>query len=145
MVFFQKKKKQLIKDLKNLSDLDSSIVFFISAKKLNKIIPYLKINFLDRKILICREMTKLYEEFIRKDINQLEIFDPELKGELTIVISEKKMFKKSSIVLSESDKINIKKMTNKLSIREIVEIIGYKTQVSKKVIYNYCLKLKNEK
>ena len=143
--FFPEKKKQLIKDLKNLSDLDSSIVFFISAKKLNKIIPYLKINFLDRKILICREMTKFYEEFIRKDINQLEIFDPELKGELTIVISEKKMFKKSSIVLSESDKINIKKMTNKLSIREIVEIIGYKTQVSKKVIYNYCLKLKNEK
>ena len=143
--FFPEKKKQLIEDLKNLSDLNSSIVFFISAKKLNKIIPYLKINFLDRKILICREMTKFYEEFIRKDINQLEIFDPELKGELTLVISEKKMFKKSSIVLSESDKINIKKMINKLSIKEIVEIIGYKTQVSKKVIYNYCLKLKNEK
>ena len=32
-----------------------------------------------------------------------------------------------------------------LSIKEIVDIIKYGKKISKKEIYNYCLKLKNEK
>jgi 16S rRNA (cytidine1402-2'-O)-methyltransferase len=38
----------------------------------------------------------------------------------------------------------IKKMINKLTIKEIAEIISQNKDISKKVIYNYCLKLKNE-
>ena len=34
-------------------------------------------------------MTKLYEEFIRMDIDNIQAFNENLKGELTIVISEK--------------------------------------------------------
>ena len=56
----------------------------------------------------------------------------------------KKNDKNTSQELSESDKVNIKKMINKLSIREITSFIGQNTNVSKKEIYNYCLKLKNE-
>ena len=47
-------------------------------------------------------------------------------------------------MLSESDKRNIKKMINKLSIKEINELINKDNKISKKIIYNYCLKLKNE-
>jgi len=36
-------------------------------------------------------------------------------------------------------------MINKLSIREITEIFSQSTALSKKEIYNYCLKIKNEK
>ena len=39
----------------------------------------------------------------------------------------------------------IKKMINKLTIREITEILSQTTLLPKKEIYNYCLKLKNEK
>ena len=53
----------------------------------------MKQNFSGRKILICREMTKYYEEFIRSDIDKLDKIDFELKGELTIVISENKLKK----------------------------------------------------
>ena len=67
-----------------------------------------------------------------------------LKGELTVVISEKKIDKKTSQHLSESDKRNIRKMINKLSIKEISNLISQKNKISKKVVYNYCLKLKNE-
>ena len=52
--FFPEKKKLLINDLENLSKLNSSIVFFFSPKKINKIIPFLKKNFFGRKILICK-------------------------------------------------------------------------------------------
>ena len=142
--FFPEKLKTIEEDLKLLSNLDSSLVFFISAKKFNKIIPVIKKFFLDRKILICREMSKFYEEFIRCTVDKLKVFNQQLKGELTIVISEKKVRKKSSQELSESDKTIIKDMMNKLSIKEITNLIHSNNKVSKKKIYNYCLKLKNE-
>tara|TARA_Y100000992_G_scaffold298437_1_gene263590 strand:- start:1951 stop:2814 length:864 start_codon:yes stop_codon:yes gene_type:complete len=142
--FFPEKKKILTEDLKILSKLDSSIVFFISTKKINKIIPYLRKNFSGRRILICREMTKYYEEYIRLDVNKLNIFDKQIKGELTIVISENMVNKKNLHILSESDKRIIKKMINRISVKEIIELVNKDNNIPKKDIYNYCLKLKNE-
>jgi len=143
--FFPEKLKRIEEDLKILSRLDCSIIFFISPKKINNIIDSLKKNFNGRRIVICREMSKFYEEFIRMDIDKLKKFDKELKGEITIVISEKIDSKKVSKELSESDKRNINQMINKLSIKEIVNLISSNKQISKKEIYNYCLMLKNEK
>ena len=141
--FFPEKDKIINEDLSQISILNSSIVFFISPKKFNKSIKYLKKFFAGRKILICREMTKYYEEFIRNDVDELvEIKD--LKGELTIVISEKQSLKNTSQNLSESDIKNIKKMINKLSLKEITEIICTNQNISKKLVYNYCLSLKDE-
>ena len=111
---------------------------------MNKIIPELKNKFSGRKVIFCREISKLYEEFIRKNVDDLEIFNEELKGELTVVISEKKTDKNISQELSESDMNIIKKMINKLTIKEITEIISHNKDISKKEIYNYCLKIKNE-
>ena len=142
--FFPDKLKKINEDLKILSQLDCSIIFFISPKKINKIIDTLKKNFDGRRIVICREMSKFYEEFIRMNIDQLEKFEKELKGELTIVISEEFNTKKTSQELSESDKRNINQMINKLSIKEIVNLISLNNKISKKEIYNYCLMLKNE-
>ena len=90
-------------------------------------------------------MTKFYEEYIRTNIEKLETFKSDPKGELTIVISERKKEKKSSITLKESDKKNIQKMIKKLSIKDITDLISQNTNIPKKEIYNYCLKLKNEK
>ena len=67
-----------------------------------------------------------------------------MKGELTLVISEKKVDKKMSHFLTESDKKNINIMIKKLSIKEIVKLISQNNKISKKEIYNYCLKIKNE-
>ena len=142
--FLPDKIKTLNNDLEMLSKLNCSIVFFISSKKINKVIQFLKNFFSGRKILICREMTKLYEEYIRMDVDKIQAFDEKLRGELTIVISENNMNKKISQKLSESDKINIGKMINKLTIKEIVNLISSNNKVSKKEIYNYCLVIKNE-
>ena len=139
--FFPEKIKKVNDDLKLLSSLNSSIIFFASAKKIKKIISLIKKNFSGRKILICREMTKIYEEFIRTEIDNLESENLTLKGELTIVISEKKFDKKTSQVLSESDKKLIKKMINKFPVKEIIRSIKNEN-ISKKTIYDYCIKLK---
>ena len=142
--FFPTKLKNIQDDLRSLSSLDASIVFFISSKKLNKAIPIIKQNFSGREIIICREMTKFYEEYLRYKVEDLKIFDETLKGELTIVISEKKRVKKGSLFLSESDKKDIKKMIKKLSIKEITNLIARNNNIPKKEIYNYCVKVKNE-
>ena len=141
--FFPEKINEILKILEITKKIDSSLIFFISAKKINKIIPYIKKEFSGRKILICREMSKLYEEFIRLDIDELKPFEINLKGELTIVISEE-LNKKNSLELNESDKRTIKKMINKLSIKEITNLIHQNNPVSKKIIYKYCVDIKNE-
>jgi 16S rRNA (cytidine1402-2'-O)-methyltransferase len=143
--FFPEKNNKLKEDFEKLSNLEGCIVFFISPRKFNRSIKDLKYYFPNRKILICREMTKFYEEYIRTDVDILEPFKSDPKGELTMVISEKVKEKNSSIILKESDKKNIQKMIKKLSIKDITDFISQNTNVSKKEIYNYCLKLKNEK
>ena len=142
--FLPEKKKELENVFNKISKFDETCVFFISARKVNKIIPELKKNFSGRKIVFCREISKIYEEFIRKNVDDLDIFDKDLKGELTIVISEKKISKNNSQELSESDMNMINKLINKLTIKEITEIISRNNEISKKEIYNYCLRIKNE-
>ena len=124
-----------------LSNLESSIVFFISSKKINKIIEKLKIFFSGRNIVICRELTKLYEEIIRLPISEIKPFKTLLKGELTIVISEKNSKMKSKN-LDESDKKIIKKLLKKMSVKDIVKLITKNKNISKKKIYEYYLSLK---
>ena len=127
-----------------LSNLESSIVFFISSKKINKIIEKLKIFFSGRNIVICRELTKLYEEIIRLPISEIKPFKTLLKGELTIVISEKNSKMKSKN-LDESDKKIIKKLLKKMSVKDIVKLLTKNKNISKKKIYEYCLSLKWKK
>ncbi len=143
--FFPESNSEIKKNFDILSKIDVSIVFFISARKFNRSVDILKKYFLDRKILICKEMTKYYEEFFRLDISQLEKENISLKGEITLVISGKKSSKNISNKLNESDKIKIRQLIKKLSIREIVDLIKDVRNISKKEIYNYCLSIKNEK
>ncbi len=143
--FFPQKNKDLKEDFKTLSNLNCSIVFFISPQKINKAIEVIKNFFSDRKILICREISKFYEEHIRTNVIELELFDKLPKGELTVVLSEKDIKKNIYKNLNESDKKNIKKMIKTLSIKDITDLLSQNKNISKKEIYNYCLKLKNEK
>ena len=143
--FLPEKKQALVSVFNKISKFDETCVFFVSSKKVNRIIPELKKNFSGRKIIFCREISKIYEEFIRKNVDDLEIFNKELKGELTVVISEKKIDKNYSQELSESDMVIIKMIIDKLTIKEITEIVSHNRNISKKKIYNYCLNIKNKK
>ena len=137
--FLPNKKKDLFSDLKKLSNIDGSIVFFISPKKINDSIEHIKSFFSGRKILICREMTKFFEEYIRVDIDDLRLFQKIPKGELTLVISENN---NNLITLNNEDKKKIKKMIKNLSVRDIVKLITEEKEISKKEVYNYCLSIK---
>ena len=137
--FFPNKKKDLNNDLKSLSNIKGSIVFFISSNKINDCIEHLKTFFSGRKILIGREMTKFFEEYIRTDIDDLKPFHKTPKGELTLVISENI---NNLITFSETDKKKIKKMIKNSSVKDIVNLITGGKEISKKEVYNYCLSIK---
>ncbi len=137
--FLPNKKKDLFSDLKKLSNIDGSIVFFVSPNKINDSIEHIKNFFSGRKILICREITKFFEEYIRVDIDDLRLFQKIPKGELTLVISENN---NNLITLSDADKKKIKKMIKNLSVRDIVKLITEEKEISKKEVYNYCLSIK---
>ena len=140
--FFPQKKKDITKDLNNLSKINCSIVFFVPPKKINKIIEEIRNFFSGRKILICREISKFYEEYTRTNVEDLAPYSKIPKGELTVIISEAKIKKNVSQKLNESDKKNIKKMIGTLSIKDIINLISKDKEISKKEIYKFCLSLK---
>ena len=142
--FLPEKQNQVKKLFKNLSLIESSIVFFISPNKLIKRIDDVKEFFSGRDILICREITKYHEEYIRTSVQKLSDINFSRKGEITVVISEIRKEKLSFKELEESDKKKINKLIKKMSIKDIVKKVSEDREVSKKLIYKYCLDLKNE-
>ena len=141
--FLPNSESQIKNEIKNLCDFPYSIIFFVSSNKINKVIKIFKIFFSERKIMIAKEMTKIYESFIRNDVNSLDVSKYNLKGELTVVISNKLNVKKKSLnQLAESVKNEIKLMLKKYSNKDVSNFISKREKISKKIIYDYCISLK---
>ena len=140
--FLSKKENELQILFKKFSNFEHAIVFFIPSLKINFYISQFKKYFSDRQIMIAKEMTKIHEEYVREKVNDIEDFKNNIKGELTVVISEKIKQKNIKQEVNESVKIEIKKMLKKYSLKDVVEFISKKENLSKKLIYNYSLKSK---
>ena len=141
--FLPKKEGELENVLNTLSKLNYSQVFFVPAVKINFYLKIMKKHYFDRKIMIAKEITKIHEEFFRDSIKNIKLFNPTLKGELTIVISEN---------ISKKQPVNEKKIVNKIkkylknySLKDTVELILETENINKNRIYKLCLKVKNEK
>ena len=140
--FLPKKDGEIDKVLSLLKNITYSLVFFIPGVKINSYLKKFKEFFSGRKILIAKELTKVHEELIREDINNLKINKAQIKGELTVVISDHKFEKK----IDKNKIINkAKKYLKKYSLKDTVELILKTEKFKKKEIYEICLRLKNEK
>tara|TARA_Y100000591_G_scaffold307867_1_gene307671 strand:+ start:343 stop:1173 length:831 start_codon:yes stop_codon:yes gene_type:complete len=139
--FLPKKELELDKVLKSLNLIEYSMVFFVPAIKINFYIKNFKKYFSGRKIFIAREMTKKHETYYRAGIDEMKIFKTQLKGELTIVISEKIENKLLTTDFVKIEKQVIKYL-KKYTVKDIVELMSKKENVPKKIIYNLCLKNK---
>ena len=139
--FLPKTENELKKLLKTLEDCNYSLVFFVPAIKINFYVKHFKKYFSDRKIFIAREMTKKHESYYRDSVDKINLFKTQLKGELTIIISNR--IKKK---LYTTDFVKIEKQVIKYlksyTVKDIVDLISKKEQVPKKIIYNLCIKNK---
>ena len=141
--FLPKKEGELENVLNTLSKLNYSQIFFVPAVKINFYLKIMKKHYFDRKIMIAKEITKIHEEFFRDSVKDIKLFNPSLKGELTIVISEN---------ISKKQPVNEKKIVNKIkkylknySLKDTVELILKTENINKNKIYQLCLNVKNEK
>jgi 16S rRNA (cytidine1402-2'-O)-methyltransferase len=139
--FLPKTEKELQKILSSLSQNSFSQIFFIPAIKVNFYLKNFKNFYSGRKILLAREITKLYETFYRDDVDKINMFKTTVKGELTVVISEKNITNK----IFDEDKIikKAKEYLKKYSLKDVVELLYEVEKINKKKIYDICLKIKN--
>ena len=141
--FLPKTENELEKVLETLSNYEFSQIFFIPSLKINFYLKKFKKFFLGREIMIAKEITKIHETFLRDSIENIENFNNSLKGELTVVISERKAKK---ALFNEEKIINkAKKFLKKYSLKDTVDLIMETEKNNKNKIYQLCLKIKNEK
>jgi len=141
--FLPKTENELEKVLNNLSQNSFSQIFFIPALKINFYIKKFKKYYSGRKIFIAKELTKIHEFFYREKIDDIKTFDNGLKGELSVIISEKDSKKK---LLNKEKIVNkAKKYLKKYTLKDTVELIFESEKNYKNEIYKLCLKVKNEK
>ena len=141
--FLPKTENDLIKTINSLKNLDFSLVFFVPGIKINFYLKSFKEYFLGRDILIAREISKIHETFYRDKISAIKLFNTTPKGELTLVISKNYT---NNALESDVDVINqATEYLKKYSLKDVVELISKKEKISKKKIYEICLKIKNDK
>jgi len=138
--FLPKTERELEKILSSLCQLSFSQVFFVPAIKINFYLKKIKNFYAGRKLLIAKEITKLHEYFYREDIDKINMFKTPIKGELTVVISEKnikdKFFDEKKIIKKA------KLYLQKYSLKDVVELLFESEQINKKKIYQICLNIK---
>ena len=141
--FLPKTENDLVKTIKKLKDLNFSLVFFVPGIKINFYLNFFKEYFSGRDILIAREISKIHETFYREKINTIKLFKTALKGELTVVIS--KIYTNNKLASNVEIINQANKYLDKYSLRDVVELISKKEKISKKKVYDICLKIKNDK
>ena len=138
--FIPKKSNEQVKCFENLKYENKTAIFFDSSKRLEKTISNL-LNFLssDRRISICKEMTKLHEEVISDKLsNILDKIKKEkisLKGEIVIVIEGTQNIKTDLKIDSQVKKEFLKRF----SASESAKLISLITKQNKRDIYKFLI------
>ena len=141
--FLSKKQTAIEKELKKLKEYKFNLVFFIPAIKINYYIKLFKKYLHERKVFIGREMTKIHETFYRHDLDKFPGFKEKLKGELTVVISGKsENYDNKTVINTKQLSSEIKQYLKKYSVKDVVNLISQTNNLSKKKIYDICLKIK---
>ena len=136
---FLPKKEGALKSFLEEINLDSKTqIFFESPKRIKKtLLTFQQLINHDRKIVIARELTKIYEEFYRGKISDLKnIIDevPEIeKGELVILLEGSK---DRSLIDTHLERILFNELKPFLSLRQISKIISKISSKDSKEIYN---------
>ena len=143
--FLEKKESAIEKELKKLKDYKFNLIFFIPAIKINFYIKIFKKFMKKREIFIGREMTKIHETFYRYSLDKFSGFKENLKGELTVVVSgNNEDTVNESVINTKKLNTEIIQYLKKYSVKDVVNLISQKYNLSKKKIYDICLKIKKK-
>lgn len=134
--FLSPKEKERKEELIELSNRKETMIFYEAPHRIKKILNDMLEIFGSRNACIARELTKIHEEYIRGNLNELSILDEEtLKGELVIVVEGNK----EELVITINDDELIKMVNvyqeNGLSTKDAIKKVSEQTTINKNYIY----------
>lgn len=134
--FLPLNKKIRKEKLSEIEKIDKTCILYEAPHKLKNTLLDLKEVISNRQIVLAREITKIHEEFIRKDIDKLIEISDSLKGEFVIIIEGKEKVEEENelnkLSLDEHYKFYEKQG---LSKKEIIKRIAKDRNVNKNEIY----------
>jgi len=141
--FLPKKTGERRKVYNNLKNLETSLVFFVSGRDIEKILNEFKSFFGNQQILVAKELTKMHETIVRGSLSTVveDIKSLNLKGEFTLVLSNI-VNQNNSDFLSLDKEISL--LNQKMKTKDLVNYLFDKYDVSKKIIYSRILNKKND-
>ena len=139
--FLPMNKKLRKAKLAEISENENTIVIYEAPHKLDSTLEDLKQVLKDRKITIARELTKIHEEFIRGNLENIEDKISNIKGEFVLIVEGKKKESSSqdkfaNMSLEEHYEFYAKEGLEK---KEIIKLIAKDRKVAKNEIYRYFL------
>tara|TARA_B100001059_G_scaffold110337_1_gene110469 strand:+ start:637 stop:1491 length:855 start_codon:yes stop_codon:yes gene_type:complete len=129
----------------SISHIDSSVVIFESANRINKLLKDLYVLLGNRKISVMREITKFYEENIRGNISEVieQCKNKTLKGEIVVLIEKAETIKP---VYSNEQLIEmLKEKLPKFGVSRASKEIAKKTFIKSDYIYKLALSINENK
>jgi len=143
--FLPRKPVMRKKKILSISHIDSSVVIFESANRINKLLKDLYLLLGNRKISVMREITKFYEENIRGNISEVieQCKNKTLKGEIVVLIEKAEIIKP---VYSNEQLIEmLKEMLPKFGVSRASKEIAKKTFIKSDYIYKLALSINKNK
>lgn len=131
--FLNSKESKRIKELESLKKLPYTIILYEAPHRINDMLKSLLLIFGDRKIVLCREISKKYEEAIRGTISEvLEITDT-LKGEMVVVV-EGNLSQEDFSTMTILEHINLY-LEDGMTEKEAIKKVAVERGVPKSIIY----------
>lgn len=131
--FLNSKQSLAKKELIDLKDIKQTIIFYESPHRITDTLSQLLDVFGNRNIAIVREISKLHEEVIRDNIENILKISDTLKGEMVIIVEGNT--KEETLEVNYTEEID-KLLTQGYSKRDAIREIADKYNVSKNKLYN---------
>ena len=131
--FLNAKDSKQKKELEKLKNIRYTLIFYESVHRLKSTLVNMLDVFGDRSICICREISKIHEEYIRGNISELLESFSDMKGEFVLVVEGNK----ESINYENLDIVkHIKLYLNDgLSEKEAIKLVAKERNIAKSEVY----------
>jgi len=131
--------------LASLKDEERTGIFFEAPHRLRPALSDLKDVLGDRRVMVAREMTKVFEEFIRGPVSSvLEFLPATVKGELTIIVEGCGTDQRSKVEsLDTPERVDNLLNRKDMSLREAAERLSAEINITYRRAYKICLERKN--
>ncbi len=139
--FLPARKSQRRERLRKLREEPRTLVFYEVPHRVEESLQDLLEVLGEREMVLGREMTKLYEEFIRGSVSDLvaQAKVKEWRGAMTLVVEGKRGRDKDNEKVKDL-RSEIKKLRKEgMRVKEIAEILGERFSLSKREVYRMVL------